>query len=110
MSIYEPSKADCKLFRDRLPEWQEKYMARLCDEYAAILTGKDRGSEAFWAVEKRIRADKKRPGVMVEMSRSEMPWIILGLLQDDAITLDDLEGFSDDLTDRMKFLLRGSAI
>ena len=29
MNIYEPSKADWKLFRDRLPEWQEKYMERL---------------------------------------------------------------------------------
>lgn len=109
MNIYEPSKADWKLFRERLPEWQEKYMARLCDEYAAILTGKDRGSEAFWAIDKRIREDKKRPSVMAEVKRSEMPWIILGLLQDDAITMDDLDGFSDDLKDRMKFLLGGSA-
>ena len=109
MNIYEPSKADWKLFRERLPEWQEKYRARLCDEYAAILTGKDRGSEAFWTIDKRIREDKKRPGVMAEVKRSEMPWIILGLLQDDAITMDDLDGFSDDLKDRMKFLLGGSA-
>ena len=106
MDIYEPSKSDWKLFRERLPEWQEKYMARLCDEYAAILTGKDRGSEAFWEIEKRIRADKKRPGVMAEVSRSEMPWIILGLLQDEAITIDDLDGFSDDLKGRMEFLMK----
>ena len=109
MNVYEPSKADWKLFRERLPEWQEKYMARLCDEYVAILTGWDRGSEAFWAIEKRIRDDKKRPGVMAEVSRSEMPWIILRLLQDDAITMEDLQGFSDELKDRMKFLLGGSA-
>ncbi len=105
MSIYEPSKADWKLFRELLPEWQERYMARLCDEYATILTGKDRGSEAFWAIEKRIREDKKRPGVMAEMSRSEMPWIILGLLQDKAITMENLEGFSEDLTERIAFLI-----
>lgn len=105
MNIYEPSKLDWKLFRDRLPEWQEKYMEQLCDEYAAILTGKNRGSEAFWTIEKRIRADKKRPGVLAEVSRLEMPWIVLGLLKDHAITLDDLTGFSDDLVDRMKFLL-----
>ena len=44
MEIYEPSNADWKLFRERLPEWQENYMARLCDEYAAILTGqRERG-------------------------------------------------------------------
>ena len=106
MDIYEPSKSDWKLFRERLPEWQEKYMARLCDEYAAILTGKDRGSEAFWDIEKRIREDKKRPGVMVQVSKSEMPWIILDLLLDRAITLADLDGFSDDLKGRMEFLMK----
>lgn len=106
MNLYEPSKADWKLFRERLPEWQENYMARLCDEYAAILAGKDRGSEAFWAIEKRIQEDKKRPGVVAEMSKSEMPWIILGLLRDQAITLEDLDGFSEDLKKRMEFLMK----
>ena len=106
MNIYEPSKADWKLFRERLPEWQENYMARLCDEYAAILTGKERGSEAFWTIEKRIREDKKQPGVMAQVSKSEMPWIVLGLLRDQAITLEDLDGFSDDLQGRMEFLMR----
>ncbi len=106
MNIYEPSKADWKLFRERLPEWQENYMARLCDEYAAILTGKERGSEAFWTIEKRIREDKKQPGVMAQVSKSEMPWIVLGLLRDQAITLEDLDGFSDDLKGRMEFLMR----
>ncbi len=66
-------------------------------EYAAILISKDRGSDAFWAIEKRIRTDKKHPGVVAEMSGSEMPRIILGLLRDQAITLSDLDGFRDDL-------------
>ena len=81
-------------------------MARLCDEYAAILTGKDRGSEAFWAIGKRIREDKKHPGVTANVTRSEMPWIILGLLRDEAITLSELNGFSDDLRECMVFLMR----
>ena len=36
--MYEPSKADWKLYCELLPKWQEDYMAKLCDEYAAILT------------------------------------------------------------------------
>ena len=67
MSLYEPSKADWKLFRERLPGWQERYMVRLCDEYATILTGGKRGSDAFWEIEKRIREDKKSPGVQVNL-------------------------------------------
>ena len=104
MQIYEPSKADWKLFRERLPGWQENYMARLCDEYAAILTGKGRGSDAFWAIEERIREDKKRPGVLADVTRSRMLWIILGLMRDEAITLDDLDGFSDDLKEQITII------
>ena len=104
MMSYEPTKADWKLYREKLPEWQENYMAKLCDEYAAILTGPGRGSDAFWEIEKRVRQDKKRPGVMVEVSRSEMAYTIIGLLQDGAIQMSDLDEFSDDLKDRIRFL------
>ena len=105
MTMLDPSPLDWKLFRQRLPEWQEAYMARLCDTYAAILTGKARGSEAFWAVEKRIRADKKRPGVTADVSRSDMLWIMAGLLSDRAITTDDLDGFSADLKETLAFIM-----
>ena len=104
MMNYEPTKADWKLYREKLPEWQENYMAKLCDEYAVILTGPGRGSDAFWEIEKRIHQDKKRPGVMVEVSRSEMAYTIIGLLQDGAIQMSDLDEFSDDLKDRIHFL------
>ena len=43
-----PTKADWKLFQSLLPSWQDAYMTRLCDEYAAILTGPQRGPKAFW--------------------------------------------------------------
>jgi len=104
MMNYEPTKADWKLYREKLPEWQENYMAKLCNEYAAILTGSGRGSDAFWEIEKRLKQDKKRPGVMVEVKRSEMVWTIIGLLQDGAIQMSNLDEFSDDLKDRIRFI------
>ncbi len=107
MTVYRPTEADWKLFRKRLPEWQENHMCRLCDEYAAILTGEKRGSDAFWEIEERIRRDKRGPGVMAEMSRSEMGMIIATLLRDGVIGLDDLEGFSEDLTGRVRFAVGG---
>lgn len=79
--------------------------ARLCDEYAAILTSSKRGSDAFWEIEKRIKEDRKRPGVLVRMEKKEMPYIILDLIRDKAITLDDLEGFSDGLKERLDDLI-----
>ncbi len=41
------------------------------------------------------------------MSRSMMESNILGLLSDRVIGLGDLEGFSDDLTEKMRYLMRG---
>lgn len=105
MPIYDTTKADWKLFQALLPQWQERYMCRLCDEYAAILTSSKRGSDAFWEIEKRIKEDRKRPGVLVRMEKKEMPYIILDLIRDKAITLDDLEGFSDGLKERLDDLI-----
>lgn len=105
MSVYETTKADRKLFQELLPVWQEHHMERLCDEYAAILTGAQRGSHAFWEIEKRIKADRKRPGVIVHMEKKEVPYIILDLIRDKVITLDDLDGFSDGLKERLDDLM-----
>ncbi len=51
---------------------------------------------------KRIREDKKDCGVQCKMSRSNQFYIMLSLLNEEAITLDDLEDFSEDLKDMMK--------
>ena len=105
MSVYETTKADWKLFQQLLPDWQERHMELLCDEYAAILTGPQRGSHAFWEIEKRIKADRKHPGVIVRMKKKEMPYIILDLIRDNVITLGDLDGFSDGLKERLDNLM-----
>lgn len=109
LSHDEAEESDWKLFRARLPGWQEKHIQQLCDEYVAILTGDKRGSDAFWEVEKRIRKDKQTAGVRARMSRSEMPLIILELLHKQIIGWDDLEGFSDSLQSMMKFILLGES-
>jgi len=93
MSI--PTKADWTLFQSLLPQWQERFMSRLCDKYAAVLTGPYRGSEAFWEVKRFIRQDVKRIGVMGGVEKSEMPNIIADLLRDQVITVEDLADFSD---------------
>ncbi len=53
------------------------------------------------ALEKRIRQDKKACGVQCEMSRSDQFYNMLSLLNEGAITLNDLEEFSDDLKETM---------
>ena len=96
------NKSDWKLFQALLPQWQEVYTARLCDEYAAILTGPYRGSNAFWEVKRLIRKDKKRLNAMAEVEKQEMPLIIAELLREQAITMVDLAQFSPGLRKRVR--------
>ena len=43
---------DWKLFRAKLPEWQENYMDKLNKEYTEILNSDKLPSEKFWELEK----------------------------------------------------------
>lgn len=98
------SKKDWSLYRERLSEWQERYMERLIAQYKTIVDSEVPASDKFWELEKRIRADKKKPGVVVEMSKQEMIYQIVELLHDKAITLSDLDGFSEDLISTVQFM------
>ncbi len=91
------SEKDWKVFRSKIAGWQEAYMEKLNREYIKLLSGEGHASEKFWALEKRIRQDKKDCGVQCEMSRSNQFYIMLSLLNEGAITLDDLSDFSEDL-------------
>ena len=59
-------------------------------------------SEKFWKLEKRIREDKRDYGVRCEMRRSMQFPVMIELMNEGAITFDDLEDFSDDLKNKMK--------
>ena len=96
------SEKDWKLFRNKISDWKEAYMEKLNKEYVALLSGKGNASDKLWKWEKRLREDKKDCGVQCEMSRSNQFYIMLSLLNEGAITFDDLEDFSDDLKDTMK--------
>ena len=96
------SEKDWKIFRSKIAGWQETYMDKLNKEYIEILSGDGKPSEKFWALEKRIKADKKDCGVQCEMSRSNQFYIMLSLLNEGAITMEDLEDFSDDLKEIMQ--------
>ena len=42
------SKADWKLYRERVPDWQEHYMEKLTEEYVKLLTSPGHASDHFW--------------------------------------------------------------
>ena len=96
--MYHSEEKDWKLFREKLPEWQEAYMERLIKEYAELLSGDEAASVKFWALDKRIRADRQRLGVRVnEVTRSKLQNILTGLIIENVITEDDLQDFSGEL-------------
>jgi hypothetical protein len=77
----EISKADWKLFMEKVPEWQERYMEKLVQKYVKLLTSPGDASEHFWELEKRIRNDKKHPGVMMQLEKGEAIWDIAILIR-----------------------------
>ena len=98
------SEKDWKLFRQKLTQWQESHMEKLCKEYLEILHKDTQPSERFWELEKRINDDKHHIGVRARMSRSNMVINILGLIKEGVIALDDLAGFSDELQNHMRLI------
>lgn len=98
--------ADWRLFRSRFPIWQEAYMERLNREYIALLSETGSASEKFWELERRMREDKRRGGVVMRMSRSNMELDLLSLLSDGVISVADLDGFSEELREKLALVLR----
>ena len=95
---------DWKLFRKRLPDWQEAYMDKLCRQYIRILTEDSNPSERFWTLEEKINQDKMDAGVQLEeMSRSKMRMNMIELLKEGAISLDDLDGFSEEFIESVSW-------
>ena len=97
MSEYGFTKKDWTLFREKISDWQEAYMNKLNKEYIELLSGEGRPSEKFWTLEERIRNDKKDTGVQLKMSRSNCIPNIISLLNEEVITMEDLDEFSDEL-------------
>ncbi|MBR5578132.1 MAG: multidrug transporter [Lachnospiraceae bacterium] len=99
----EVSKSDWKLFRTRIGDWQEAYMERLVKGYMDLLEGKENASDKFWKLEERIKKDKKHPGVMLELSKGNMIFDIVALINSGVVTVDDLADFSDELKESVAY-------
>lgn len=80
-------------------------MDRLNREYIELLSGDGDPSDKFWALDKRIRADRRRPGVLLQMRRTDFIYNLMALINDGVIGIEDLADFSDDLKETVKFFL-----
>ena len=98
---------DWKLFRKKLGGWQEAYMDKLVEEYKDILNSDASSFDKYSTLRNKIYDDYKSPGVLArDVSRSNMFIILLGLLRDGAITMDDLDEFSDELKEDIAQLIK----
>jgi len=97
---------DWKIFRKKIPDWQEAHMERLSKEYITLLQSEKKASNKFWELEKRIKQDKKSTGVLIDMRRSTAINSIVSLVLDEVISVNDLDEFSDDLKEAVKYIAR----
>lgn len=95
---------DWKLFRKKIIIWQENYIAKLNDGYISVLTSDASPEDKFRELERRINRDKRSTGVSVDMRRSAMFTNLVRLISDGVITPGDLEGFSDEIREKIDFL------
>ena len=94
----EISKQDWKLFLEKLPVWQDRYKATLNASYIELLNGPGSATEKFWELLKRIRLDKRHPGVVVNGLRpSDVPYLLRLFRCENVITDEDLADFSEEL-------------
>ena len=91
------TKKDWALYKSKIADWQESYMNRLNKEYIELLSKDANPSDKFWRLDKRIKEDRKKTGVQLEMSRSNLIYNIISLMNEGAISYEDLEEFSDEL-------------
>lgn len=100
------SKADWKLLRTKIAEWQERYMAQLIQQYIQLLSDESRTpSDRFWDLEKQVKNAKKHPGVLICLEKANAVYDIVSLIQLGVISFEDLADFSDGLKECVQRIL-----
>lgn len=100
----EISKRDWQIFKEKLPLWQEAYMEKLIESYIQYLNSDNFASTKFWEIDKRIKSDKKKAGVLLELRKQNVMLDLVRLLNEGAITVDDLDDFSDELKESVMYV------
>ena len=72
-------------------------MEKLIKEYVDFLKGDGLASDKFWELEKKIKKDKKNPGVLLQdVRRSNFHMHLASFVRCEVISMVDLEEFSDE--------------
>ena len=102
----EISLSDLNFFIEKLPDWLLYYVERLLKRYIKNLNDESKpASTKFWELEKQIKKDRRHPGGIMELEKSETVWNIVELLRKKVITQKELVDFSDDLQQEVKRIM-----
>ena len=85
------------------PNWN---IGRLNKEYIELLRGDGSEADKFWKLCKRIREDRRCVGVQISMRGSDPLPIICRMINEGAITLGDLDEFSEELRESVASITR----
>lgn len=103
----EVTEKDWKLFRKLLPEWQERYIGKLIEEYMDILKADQNASDEYLALEGKLKADKRNPGVVItDIKRSNFYVHLVSFLRYKVISMDDIKYFSNETKEAIILMLR----
>lgn len=100
--------SDWRLFRERVPEWRERYLDNVNDEIASIFTSEEATpTEIFWKAKERMDDEAQ---ILVDCldghSRSNMRMHLLLMHRHGLIDDADLGEFSEGLRERILMLSR----
>lgn len=100
--------SDWRLFRERAPEWRERYLEKVNDEIAHMLTSEDRTqTEIFWEAKERMDEEAQILRDSLDgHSRSSMTMHLFLMYRHGLVEDADLKEFSEGLRDHILTLSR----
>lgn len=70
-----------------------------------MLQSKKPASTKFWDLDKRIKDDKRNPGVQMQLDKGDAIYDIVKMINLEIISKEDLADFSDDLKESVQELI-----
>ncbi len=103
----KPKESDWKLFRKMVPDLRERYLKEKNRDLLVLLTDPEKSpTEQFWNTAEKIEKEEKILVMCLDgHSRSKMFEFMLRMIQHKLMKESDLEGFSDELKERLKRVL-----
>lgn len=94
-----PDEKDWKAFRKLVPILRDRYLGVRNEELAAMLDDDERSAtEKFWDLEERVGEVAVALRACLDgHTRSKMKLFMMKMLGEGMMTVEDLDGFSDDL-------------